>query len=375
MRGYQTSASACLQLICFLVLSQVCTLKLGSWAYNIYEMDLNSKGNGDISSFIPNGEWTLQSMPSRRHETKFRCCPHPYVFLTYDIHIKRRSLYYVLNCFMPCLIMMALTILSFYLPSETGERMGVGITVLLSLSIIQLILSDSLPPTSEVPLIVVYYGLTMLNIFMSLVFSCIVLTLFHQSPYPLPHWVRRFVCHWGSKPLRLHNEWNQIKEKRKQLERKLKSASNTMAFECAVNWIPEMSLPSHGPTATLLNSHESRDKFSDHKNDCTLTKKLLEEELENALREEWKFASRVINKYFMWIIISAITSNALYVILMAPSGNLLWINWPAKKITRGMKNSKVMSHSQWFRLRITLLWGFSLCHTGKQIKFKRRRSK
>ena len=323
MRGCQTSASACLQLICSLVLSQVCTLKLGSWAYNMYEMDLNSKGNGDISSFIPNGEWTLQSMPSRRHETKFRCCPHPYVFLTYDIHIKRRSLYYVLNCFMPCLIMMALTILSFYLPSETGERMGVGITVLLSLSIIQLILSDSLPPTSEVPLIVVYYGLTMLNIFMSLVFSCIVLTLFHQSPYPLPHWVRRFVCHWGSKPLRLHNEWNQIKEKRKQLERKLKSASNTMAFECAVNWIPEMSLPSHGPTATLLNSHESRDKFSDHKNDCTLTKKLLEEELENALREEWKFASRVINKYFMWIIISAITSNALYVILMAPSGNLL----------------------------------------------------
>ena len=106
-----------------------------------------------------------------------------------------------------------------------------------------------------------------------------------------------------------------------------------MAFECAVNWIPEMSLPSHGPTATLLNSHESRDKFSDHKNDCTLTKKLLEEELENALREEWKFASRVINKYFMWIIISAITSNALYVILMAPSGNLLWINWPAKKMT------------------------------------------
>ena len=315
--------SACLQLICSLVLSQVCTLKLGSWAYNIYEMDLNSKGNGDISSFIPNGEWTLQSMPSRRHETKFRCCPNPYVFLTYDIHIKRRSLYYVLNCFMPCLIMMALTILSFYLPSETGERMGVGITVLLSLSIIQLILSDSLPPTSEVPLIVVYYGLTMLNIFMSLVFSCIVLTLFHQSPYPLPHWVRLFVCHWGSKPLRLHNEWNQIKEKRKQLERKLKSASNPMAFECAVNWIPEMSLPSHGPTATLLNSNESRDKFSDHQNDCTLTKKLLEEELENALREEWKFASRVINKYFMWIIISAITSNALYVILMAPSGNLL----------------------------------------------------
>ncbi|XP_068691847.1 neuronal acetylcholine receptor subunit alpha-9-like isoform X1 [Montipora foliosa] len=300
---------------------QICTLKLGSWAYNIFEMDLFSAGDGDISSFIANGEWLLQSMPSTRHVTKFRCCPHPYVYLTYNIHIKRRALYYVLNCFMPCLIMMALTILSFYLPSETGERMGVGITVLLSLSIIQLILSDSLPPTSEVPLIVVYYGLTMLNIFMSLVFSCIVLTLFHHSADPLPHWMRLQVCEWGAKVLRWQEEWNKIKEKRKRIERKENPESSDMVTRCTVvNWIPEMSLPS---AQSALLDCDSDDKPVENENDCNLAKKLIEEDKDDILREEWKFASRVLNKFFMWIVIIAILSNAVYVILRAPSANFM----------------------------------------------------
>ena len=287
-------------------------------------MDLLTAGDGDISSFIANGEWLLQRMPSKRHEATFRCCPHPYVYLIYDIHIKRRSLYYVLNCFTPCLIMMALTILSFYLPSETGERMGVGITVLLSLSIIQLILSDSLPPTSEVPLIVVYYGLTMLNIFMSLVFSCIVLTLFHHSSSPLPHWLKVLLCEWGTKVLRMQEEWNKIKEKRKQVERNEKAESNDMVSKgTVVDWIPEMSIPSYGTTSRLLNNHDSVDQSNENDNDCTLTKKLIEEDKEGIIREEWKFASRVLNKFFMWIVVFAIISNAVYVMLRAPSGNLL----------------------------------------------------
>lgn len=222
--------------------------------------------------------------------------------------------------------MMALTILSFYLPSETGERMGVGITVLLSLSIIQLILSDSLPPTSEVPLIVVYYGLTMLNIFMSLVFSCIVLTLYHHSAHPLPRWLRTVVCKWGATMMRMQQEWIKIEEKRKQLERKEKSSSDDMVAKGAVvNWMPPMSLPSHAhaPTTELINGQIPDEHSSETENDYLLSKKYHEEDKAEILREEWRFASRVINKFFMWIVILAIMSNAFYVILKAPRGNFI----------------------------------------------------
>ena len=290
-------------------------------------MNLFNIGDGDTSSFIANGEWILQGMPSKRHVTKFRCCPHPYVYLTYNIHIKRRSLYYVLNCFMPCLIMMALTILSFYLPSETGERMGVGITVLLSLSIIQLILSDSLPPTSEVPLIVVYYGLTMLNIFMSLVFSCVVLTLYHHTAVPLPRWMRTSLCEWGVKLVRMQQEWIIIQEKRKQIEIKQKFSGNDIITKGAVvNWIPEISLPSQTQTTELITGQSLDERSSETENDFLLSQRYREEDKAQILREEWKFASRVVNKFFMWIIVMAIISNALYVVLKAPRGNFI-LNW------------------------------------------------
>lgn len=290
-------------------------------------MNLFNIGDGDTSSFIANGEWILQGMPSKRHVTKFRCCPHPYVYLTYNIHIKRRSLYYVLNCFMPCLIMMALTILSFYLPSETGERMGVGITVLLSLSIIQLILSDSLPPTSEVPLIVVYYGLTMLNIFMSLVFSCVVLTLYHHTAVPLPRWMQTSLCEWGVKLVRMQQEWIIIQEKRKQIEIKQKFSANDIITKGAVvNWIPEISLPSQTQTTELITGQSLDERSSETENDFLLSQRYREEDKAQILREEWKFASRVVNKFFMWIIVMAIISNALYVVLKAPRGNFI-LNW------------------------------------------------
>lgn len=97
-----------------------------------------------------------------------------------------------------------------------------------------------------------------------------------------------------------------------------------MVSNCAVvNWIPEMSLPCHGPSTALLNSQDPNDTCSDNANDFIMTKKLIEEDKVEILREEWKFASRVLNKFFMWIIITAIISNAVYVILKAPSGNLL----------------------------------------------------
>ena len=202
--------------------------------------------------------------------------------------------------------------------------MGVGITVLLSLSIIQLILSDSLPPTSEVPLIVVYYGLTMLNIFMSLVFSCIVLTLYHHSAYPLPGWLRAVLCKWGAKMVRMQQEWIAIEEKRKQMERKEKSSSDEMVVKGAVvNWLPALSLPSHAPTTELIQGQRPDDQSSEAENDYLLSNKFHEEDKAEILREEWRFASRVINKFFMWIVVLAIMSNALYVILKAPKGNFL----------------------------------------------------
>ncbi|XP_032218085.2 neuronal acetylcholine receptor subunit alpha-7 isoform X2 [Nematostella vectensis] len=309
---------------------QTCILKLGSWSYNVFEVNLTNVGNGDLNSFISNGEWVLKGMPAERHETKFRCCPHPYIFLLYKINIRRRSLYYVINCFTPCLIMLALTFLGFYLPSGSGERMGMGITVLLSLSIIQLMLSDSLPPNEEIPLIVRYYGLTMFNIFLSLVYTCLVLMLYHTDSYPLPNWMKVLLCDYGAWLVRLTEEWRKIQEKRRNLEEDTKYIYRTNSLD---KYPPALWLPCGDiPTGSIAESGASRSppRVSPSGTSAKFEKFILnqyrEEDRKELLKEEWKFASKVLNSLFKWSMVASIIINFFIAFIGAPVENLTdWV--------------------------------------------------
>ena len=68
--------------------------------------------------------------------------------------IQRRILYYILNILLPCVWLNMLSFLAFYLPPDAGEKITLGITVLLSYSVFMLLIAESMPSTSEfVPLI------------------------------------------------------------------------------------------------------------------------------------------------------------------------------------------------------------------------------
>lgn len=124
--------------------------------------------------------------------------------------------------------------------------------------------------------------------------------------------------------MRMQQEWTTIKEKKKQMERREKSSSNEMVTNgVVVNWIPAPSLPSHVATTELISGKSPDDQSSETENDYLLSQKYHEEDKADILREEWRFASRVVNKFFMWIVVFAIMSNGLYVILKAPRGNFI----------------------------------------------------
>ena len=134
---------------------QQCRLDLGSWAFTINQLILvNRSDAGDIDSFIHNGEWLLKSMPVERELSQFVCCKYPYSLLHFTIIIQRRSLFYVFNLLVPCMLVSALTMLSFYLPADAGEKVTLCITILLSLTVFLLLVAETMPPTSDViPLI------------------------------------------------------------------------------------------------------------------------------------------------------------------------------------------------------------------------------
>ncbi|XP_078581880.1 neuronal acetylcholine receptor subunit alpha-10-like [Branchiostoma floridae x Branchiostoma japonicum] len=176
---------------------QECTLEFGSWTYGGYDVNTTTEdAPPSLTYFVYNDEWELINITGVQEDIYYPCCPEPYPLVTFTITVQRRSMYYLIFLVSPCLLFSIMTILGFYLPPEAGERVGLGITVLLSFTVFLLMVSDLMPPTSSaVPLIVCYYGITIIMVMMALSMTVLVLKLHYTDPdtRPVPPWVRRLL--------------------------------------------------------------------------------------------------------------------------------------------------------------------------------------
>lgn len=85
---------------------------------------------------------------------KYSCCIHPYPSVILTLHLRRRYYFYMVNLVVPCSLIAVMVLLSFILPPESGERIGLGITVLMAMAIFQELTSNKLPADSQfIPLL------------------------------------------------------------------------------------------------------------------------------------------------------------------------------------------------------------------------------
>lgn len=161
---------------------QQCHLTFGSWTHNGNQMDLfNALDSADLSDFVPNVEWEVScylvhvsitrcllvlwqnqklfcpnqvlGMPAKKNVILYGCCSDPYPDITFTLHLKRRASFYIFNLLIPCMMISFLAPLGFYLPADSGEKVSLGVTVLLALTVFQLLVAESMPPSESVPLI------------------------------------------------------------------------------------------------------------------------------------------------------------------------------------------------------------------------------
>lgn len=142
---------------------QDCHMKWASWTYDGYSLDLrdpNINNSGDMSNYHINGEFKLEAFSSEYHLEHYSCCEEPYPDITYTIRIRRRPMFYVFNLILPCVLINGIALLVFYVPSESGEKVTLGISALLSMTVFLMTIRESLPPTEKTPLITMYYGVS-----------------------------------------------------------------------------------------------------------------------------------------------------------------------------------------------------------------------
>ncbi|CAG9559773.1 unnamed protein product [Danaus chrysippus] len=216
---------------------QTCVLKLGSWTYDGFKVDLrhmdeqagsNVVSMGvDLSEFYMSVEWDILEVPavsinririvifvksvhdefedfymsSNRpimNEKFYTCCDEPYLDITFNITLRRKTLFYTVNIIIPCMGISFLTILTFYLPSDSGEKVTLSISILISLHVFFLLVVDIIPPTSlVVPLLGKYLIFAMILVSISICVTVVVLNVHFRSPqtHRMAPWVKRVFIH------------------------------------------------------------------------------------------------------------------------------------------------------------------------------------
>jgi len=106
--------------------------------------------DGDTSNYIPNTEWALVKLHVLRTVRLYSCCDEPYPDITYTVQMRRKPLFYVFNMIFPCFIITLIALLGFYIPSNSGEKVSMGITTLLSMTVFLMLVAENMPPTSDV---------------------------------------------------------------------------------------------------------------------------------------------------------------------------------------------------------------------------------
>uniref|UniRef100_A0A8C4QYF1 Cholinergic receptor, nicotinic, alpha 1 (muscle) n=1 Tax=Eptatretus burgeri TaxID=7764 RepID=A0A8C4QYF1_EPTBU len=175
---------------------QNCSIKLGTWTYDGTKVYIKQEDvQPDLSNFAESGEWVMKSYRGWTHYVYYACCPDTlYIDITYHFVMQRLPLYFIVNVIVPCLLFSFLTGLVFYLPTDSGEKMTLGISVLLSLTVFLLVIVELIPSTSSAaPLIGKYMLFTMIFVIVAIIISVIVIHIHHHSPsaHSMPVWMRK----------------------------------------------------------------------------------------------------------------------------------------------------------------------------------------
>ncbi|CAH3016545.1 unnamed protein product [Porites evermanni] len=312
---------------------QHCELKFGSWTFDGFHLDLLPEApKADIGKFALNGEWELIEVLCKRNVIKYVCCDAPYPDITYTVRIRRRTLFFFFNMVIPCLVIVGLTILSFYLPPDSGERLSLVITNLLAMTVFMLLVAEIIPPTSDaVSIISTFYSCCIFEVGLALIGTCVVLKYHFNNPsiHKMPDWLRFIVLQCLGKIFhkKLRNDDNPL-ENKNPFEKRRRLRSENGYFESFIpmeRQNPKWPLENRSRGASMDKEHlgafngneTSSQEFDDKSSQITKAITHKQETIANALeklaeakeaedeegkqREEWMMAASIMDSLFMWI--------------------------------------------------------------------------
>nr|XP_058950106.1 neuronal acetylcholine receptor subunit alpha-7-like isoform X2 [Pocillopora verrucosa] len=293
---------------------QECKLKFGSWTYDSFGIALElENSSADLSEYSPSVAWELLGVPGEFHSVFYDCCVAPYDDVTYKVQIKRRALYHVMYLIVPCAMISVLTLLVFLLPPDCNERMTVGMAILVGLSFFFLLVAENMPATSEaVPLVGMYYTVTMIEVSCAFFMTCWVLRFHHHNPTDgeVPRWVKVYLLGYGAKLFRFNFETSNPRgDSRQDVD---VSSAEINDKETLVAKDIKMSNQSKSGSS---HDHVPDDKKSTNR---ILADNIRHQMILEARQHEWRKAALVLNHICIWVFVLAVVVSFMAIFLQAP---------------------------------------------------------
>ncbi|XP_018495903.1 acetylcholine receptor subunit alpha-like 1 [Galendromus occidentalis] len=340
---------------------QLCSMKFGSWTYDGFMVDLKHIRGVDSVDIVPLGidlsefylsvEWDIMAVPAKRTEKFYACCEEPYPDITFNITLRRKTLFYTVNLIIPCVGISCLSILVFYLPSDSGEKVSLSISILLSLTFFLLVLVEIIPPTSlAMPLLGKYLVFTMILVTLSVLVAIGVLNVHFRSPssHILNPWCRQVFIKVLPRLLLMRSPQYEIetdealrKQKNKVAESKVDRGSNVDHREDQQSsGLPQLptedgaveeacdighnvagdSAPVEGsPPPFSRRAHGVRDFEETICHAMFIAQHIDNRDDFESIREDWKYIAMILDRLFLWIFTIACVVGTAGIFLQAPS--------------------------------------------------------
>ena len=136
--------------------------------------------------YTESAEWQLLGYKYNVQEVTSLLNKKKFSSLHVNFMLKRNVPYYSLTMFIPILVMTLLAPIGLVLPVDAGEKMGLQITVLLTMVIYVEILQNNIPvfdSYGNTPLMLIYFIVTIIVICVCLLVSTHTLFLYHVNSY------------------------------------------------------------------------------------------------------------------------------------------------------------------------------------------------
>ncbi|XP_062607793.1 neuronal acetylcholine receptor subunit alpha-10-like isoform X1 [Saccostrea cucullata] len=300
---------------------QTCFLDFGSWSFDssdIIVIPVNQ--DAQLNFYSPNSEFDFMEYSSHNYTSFYAAWTDPFFYVRYKIVIKRKPLYYLFNILMPTILLTIISLLGFFIHGSE-EKISIGITTLLSMVVLQMVVADCLPTVSDaVPLISLYYGISILLISLSTSVNALTMNIYHygdkgrEVPAILKRiffgFLSRFLCvsvsfneNFKQKDSFAQQGYKTVLKEENSLKRKFRETHNNKVDDDSSDRKGEIVLLEEMLQLVLKNIIQENDK------------RVQTEQRSDALKNEWQELARVLDRLFLFIFLLIYACLTMYLFI------------------------------------------------------------